>query len=188
MKFQLHSFQKGDDKLNNLIEKAVSGDSEAFIELIGQYKTSFYKIAFSILGNDNDVADAIQETILSCFQNITSLKNPEYFKTWATRILINKCNDIIRQNKHISFFEQIPEVPYNQDFGDSDFKHCLSQIDEKYRLIITLYYVNGFSVREISEMLSISQNTVKTRLSRARNKFKSIYIQNQEGGLNCEQL
>ena len=81
------------------IKRAKKGDIEAFINLMEMNKTSMYKAAKSILNNDEDIADAIQETILSCYKNIENLKEVKYFKTWMTRILINKCNDIIRANK-----------------------------------------------------------------------------------------
>ena len=75
------------------IQKAKNGD--AFIALMKSYMQSMYKIARSILKSDEDVADAIQETILSCWEKIDQLKECRYFKTWMIRILINKCNNII---------------------------------------------------------------------------------------------
>ena len=68
---------------------------EAFLALMEQYSGAMYKIARSILGNNEDAADAIQETILICFEKIAELRQPRYFKTWMTRILINECRKII---------------------------------------------------------------------------------------------
>ena len=63
------------------------------------------------MDNDEDAADAMQDTILTCFEKIHTLKNPEYFKTWMTRILINECNKIHRHYKNFSRAEELPEFP-----------------------------------------------------------------------------
>ena len=87
--------------MRQLVKRARDGDGEAFLALMEQYSGAMYKIARSILGNNEDAADAIQETILICFEKIAELRQPRYFKTWMTRILINECRKIIRQNSRI---------------------------------------------------------------------------------------
>lgn len=77
--------------MTELIQRARQGDAEAFAALMEARKQSFYKIARSMLGRDEDVADAVQETVLICFEKLGQLRQPAYFKTWATRILINVC-------------------------------------------------------------------------------------------------
>ena len=79
-----------EEVMENLIKKAKKGDEEAFFKLIEINKNSLYKAGKSILNNDEDVADAIQETVISAYRNIKSLKDNSYFKTWLTKILINK--------------------------------------------------------------------------------------------------
>ena len=74
-----------------LIQKAKKHDKEAFSELMRQYKMSMYKVAKAILKNEEDIADAMQDTILDCWEKIYTLRKPEYFKTWMTRIHINFC-------------------------------------------------------------------------------------------------
>lgn len=80
-----------------LIRKAKKGDKDAFCRLIDENVQSMYKVAAAYLKNDEDVADAIQDTILSCYENLKSLKQNRYFKTWMIRILINKCKDMIQK-------------------------------------------------------------------------------------------
>ena len=77
--------------MEQLIKQAQQGDPEAFIELIELNKQSMYKAARAILRNTEDVADAMQETILSCFQNIKNLKQPRYFKIWLISRILNPC-------------------------------------------------------------------------------------------------
>ena len=84
-----------------LIRKAKKGDKDAFCRLIDENVQSMYKVAAAYLKNDEDVADAIQDTILSCYENLKSLKQNRYFKTWMLRILINKCKNIIRGILHV---------------------------------------------------------------------------------------
>lgn len=82
-----------------LVKRSISGDADAFLELMEKNSLAMYKVARGILDNDEDAADAIQDTILTCFEKIHTLKNPEYFKTWMIRILINECNKIHRHYK-----------------------------------------------------------------------------------------
>ena len=73
---------------------------QTFTELIEENKLRFYKTAKAILKNDDDTYDAIQEALISMYKNYGQLKNKEYFSTWATRIIINKCYDLLRKNKN----------------------------------------------------------------------------------------
>ena len=143
-----------------LVKRSISGDADAFLELMEKNSLAMYKVARGILDNDEDAADAMQDTILTCFEKIHTLKNPEYFKTWMIRILINECNKIHRHYKNFSRAEELPEVPGQ---------------DESYRIILVLYYVEGFRIADIASILNMNENTVKTRLVRARVQLKQEY-------------
>lgn len=82
---------------NKLVLRAKQHDKEAFSELMRQQKSSMYKVAKAILKNEEDIADAMQDTILDCWEKIHTLRKPEYFKTWLIRILINNSNAIYNQ-------------------------------------------------------------------------------------------
>ena len=88
-----------------LVKRAQKGDTEAFIQLIENHKISLYKTAKSYLKNEDDVADVMQDTILSAFEHMKDLKSVRYFKTWIIRILINQCNDLLRQRKRCVLVE-----------------------------------------------------------------------------------
>lgn len=162
---------------NCLIQKAKNGEPDAFVELMEINKSAMYKTAISILRNDADAADAIQETILSCWKNINKLKNEKYFKTWLTRILINSCKDIIRKNGNTVYLESYNNIDMGSDTSLSDrrIKESFDGMSDNYRLILTLYYAQGLTVKEISKLLNMKENTVKTRLSRGREEFKTLY-------------
>lgn len=81
------------------ITKAKKGNKEALIEIIEEYKVVIYKISMAILKNEDDACDAMQETLISICENIKTVKNEKYFKTWVTRIAMNQCYHIIRRQK-----------------------------------------------------------------------------------------
>ena len=167
-----------------LIKKAIKGDSEAFISLIDKHEVSMYKTAKAILNNEEDIGDAIQETILAAYKNIQSLNNTKYFKTWLTRILINKCNDIVRSNKNIVFIDTYKEEVYEEKIDDKlEFDECFEKLSSEYKLVLNLYYVEGFNSREISEMLNENENTIKSRLLRAKKYLKNFLLNNKEEGV-----
>lgn len=158
-----------------LVKRAMSSDSEAFIELMERNTLAMYKVARGILKNDEDAADAIQDTILTCFEKLNTLKKPEFFKTWMIRILINHCNQILLhyRNQDVSEMQEIPEQ--DMSMAEFEFHEMLACVDEKYRVVLILYYVEGFKIAEIAGILEMNENTVKTRLKRAREQLKAAY-------------
>ena len=155
-----------------LVKKAQRHDKDAFTELMQLYMKDMYRTAIAILMNEEDAADALQDTILTCWEKLYTLKKAEYFKTWMTRILINHCYDIIRANPiygNMGLYEE----PSKCDEYNVELKEAYSYVDERYRLPMELYYSQGFRIREIAEMLSLPQNTVKTRLSRGRKQLEA---------------
>ncbi len=163
--------------MKNLVKKAQSGDKEAFITLMEEHKQTLYKIAISMLKNDADAADAIQDTVLSSYENLKGLREPKYFKTWLTRILINHCNRILKERGKMVPIEEHPELEGAQvDTSGREFLKLLNELEEQYRIVLLLYYVEGFSIKEIGAILDMNENTVKTRLSRGRNCFKKLYL------------
>ena len=170
--------------MNLLIKRAKKGDKNAFVELMRVNELSLYKIAKSILKNDEDVADAMQETILSAFENMKKLKNDTYFKTWLTKILINKCNDILRKNSKVIQLDEFYDEGYTEDFINSiSLKDGIDTLSEEQKIVFDLYYTMGFNSREISEMLNEKESTIKVRLFRSRNKLKDFFYHDSKGGV-----
>lgn len=98
--------------MEKLVNMAKRGDTEAFTQLMQSQMQNMYKTARSILSQDEDVADAISDTILACWEQLGSLKHDGYFRTWMTRILVNKCYDLIRANKTVAWEDYIPDPAY----------------------------------------------------------------------------
>ena len=159
-----------------LVRQAKKHDKDAFSQLMKLHTPSMYKIAKAILKNDEDTADAIQETALTCWEKIGTLKKDKYFKTWLIRILINHCNQIYRQRSRMISEVVLPEAGSAEDsYSAVEWKEFLQCLDEKYRTVTILYYVEGFKIREIAELLELNEHTVKTRLVRARRNFAKEY-------------
>ena len=145
--------------------------------LIIDSERHMYVTARSILSEDEDYADAIQETIVRAFSKINSLKQDAYAKTWLIRILINECYNVLRQKSRQIPMDLESEMAAKaaaepQDY--SDLYRAVSQLQEELKLPVVLYYGEDFSVREIAQVLEISEGAVQKRLARARQKLKRI--------------
>lgn len=160
--------------ITELIVRAKRRDKDAFTELINGYMQDMYKVALAILMNDEDVADAIQETILNCWEKIDTLKFNKYFKTWLTKILLNNCYDIIKEKQKSAELNEWDEPTY-KDNCNIELKEALGTLEEKYRVIIVMFYWQGYSIDEISKVLEVPANTVKTRLKRGRERLARYY-------------
>lgn len=142
---------------------------EKFAELVLESEKTLYRVSMSMLKNETDCEDAVQTAILSAYEKIDTLKNEEYFKTWLVRILINDCNRQLRtKNRIISLSEYSEDVPAISNDRDIDVKMALEHLPVKIRDVIVLYYMEDFSVKEISHILQIPGGTVKSRLSKGR--------------------
>lgn len=141
-----------------------------------------YATAKSILKDDHDCADAIQETIVKAFAKLDTLRKDRYVKTWLMRILMNECYNICRRLEKIlpidQYMEQI-ETPQKESRNYGELYEAVQELREELRIPVVLYYVEDFSCREIAEMLDISEGAVQKRLARAREKLKNR-LQNKE--------
>jgi RNA polymerase sigma factor (sigma-70 family) len=162
--------------VNLLVKRARSGDKEAFVQLMEESKLSLLAAARAILKDEEDVADAMQETVLTAFQKLCTLREEKYFKTWLIRILINHCYTILRRRKTVPLSDFLPEESKENNWDDIlDVRTALEETSAGDRLVLTLFYVEDMSQREIGRVLGISENAVKQRLARGRSHFKSIY-------------
>lgn len=157
--------------------RAKQGDADAFTELMQIHMSDMVKVSTAILMNDEDAADAIQDTILTCYEKLYSLRNPQWFRTWMTRILINRCLDYKRKKKPLVPIEEAPEAFY-YDTTNLEFKEAMAQLDEKYRVPMVLYYGMQLPVKEISGILHLPRNTVLSRLARGRQQLSNYYQKN----------
>ena len=126
-----------------LIKRAQKHDTDAFIQLIEEYKTALYKVAKTYLKNEEDVADVLQDTILSAYEHIGELKTVSYFKTWLTRILINHCTDVVRQQKRVVSMKQAEEQTGTFLESDYEFYELIRELSMRPRIWISLTPCSG---------------------------------------------
>ena len=165
--------------MDKLVEEAKKGNKEAFVSCINTIDKKLYYIAKSKLKYEEDIKEVIQETIFECYKSINKLKDISKFEKWVIKLLINNCNDYYRKKKNVNFVEYSEEII---DIANSerditninsriDFSYLIKILNEEDRLIFTLYYSSGYSTSEISEVTSINENTIKSKLMRCREKI-----------------
>ena len=163
--------------LEHLARRARAGDREAFISMIEQCKPTPSRVARSLLKQEEDVADAMQDTVLKAFQGIGSLKKPGYCKTWLTKICMNCCYELLRGRKTVLLSDYAQESGVEYEWDDPlDVHAALSGMSGNDRLLLTLFYMEDMSQKEIGQLLGVSENAVKLRIARAKRKFQSIYL------------
>ena len=151
-------------------------------------KADLYKIAKTRLKNDDDIYDAIQETMLIAFKSIKRLKQVQSFKAWIIKILINRSNSMYEKRKrnNIIPLEEIENYSFvnssNMENIETilDFKYVCKNLKYEDRIIIILYYIENFTDKEIGEILSLKENTVKTKRTRIKEKIKNFIKKGDE--------
>ena len=138
-------------------------NKDTFIANVLEAESTLYHVSKSILIHEQDCEDAVQEAILKAYNKLDTLKKEQYFKTWLVRILINECYSLIRK--------ECSQVPYEEYF-ESAKAMAVQNLPEHIRITIVLYYVEGYSIKEIKEILEIPAGTVKSRLAKGRNLLK----------------
>ena len=158
-----------------LVRKSKKGNNLAFSILIKSYEKDLYKVAIAMTKNEDDALDCIQEAILQAYISIKDLRQDEYFKTWLIKILINKCNALLKKNKKILNLDvSITENDKVEQSDRLELKDSINNLDSNLKIIVILYYYEDMSIKDISESLNIPQGTIKSRLSRARSKLKEM--------------
>lgn len=173
--------------MEELIKKAQQGDEESFTTIIIEIEQSLYKVARMRLNCNDDIDEAIQETIIQAFKSIKKLKKTEFFKTWIIKILINNCNKIYsRKIKHptIEYDEKLDNDTYLSDINinNLDFYILIKTLNYKERISLTLHYLEDLMTKEISKILHEPESTIRNRISRAILKLKKIIKESDYNG------
>lgn len=159
--------QRAKDRRKDIMTKEQLG------KLIIASEDTMYHVAKTLLRSDADCGDAIQEAIVKAFSNIHTLKKDSYAKTWLIRIVINECYAVMRKEKRVVSLENyITEEQAEEREDYSDLYEAISRLPEEARLSVTLYYMEGYSIKEIAALMDTTESAVKNRLSRARAKIR----------------
>ena len=184
--------QREDDRL---VEKALDGDARAFEILMEKHESKMYAVALRMCKTREAAQDCLQDAMLRIYKALPTFKGQSSFSTWAYRITMNTCLDDLRRKKvrQAQSLDQMLEIGWapvdennstERHLENSELKRNLSRaiqtLPEEMRAAVVLRDVQGFSYEEIANMLSTNVGTVKSRISRGREKLREILSRNQE--------
>ncbi|HUX95202.1 MAG TPA: sigma-70 family RNA polymerase sigma factor [Bacteroidales bacterium] len=166
-----------------LIEECRKGNNRAQFTLYNQYSKAMYNIAYRILNNREDAEDILQDTFVDCFRNINSFRFESTFGAWLKRIVINKCINHLQKKKiDLSLTDNIPENIYEEEdetvYDISKIIKGIEMLPDGYRVILTLYLMEGYDHSEIAQIMGITESTSKSQYSRAKEKLRSQLSKN----------
>jgi len=146
-------------------------DKGFFIAEIEACSETMYRVAWSILRNETDVQDALQDAALKAWEKRSKVREEKYFRTWLIRILINICYDIQRRHRNVVPLEKIPAQTYAKA-PDPELAIALRAVPEKLRLPLVLCYCEGMSYEEAADVLRIPMTTLRGRLNRGKDALR----------------
>lgn len=141
-----------------------------FERLIIENENTLYRVSMSMLKNEQDAMDTVHDAILISYSKLSSLKQEEYFSTWLIRILINCCNKQLKNNKrNVNIGDNLPDIASRDNpYLSVEISEAMNKLPEKIRLVVVLYYVEDYKVKDIKKILKIPEGTVKSRLAKGR--------------------
>lgn len=147
---------------------------EKFADLIRENKLPMYRLSYGILRNETDAEDAVGEAVIKAYEHLDSLREPEKFRQWIMMITANEAKHLFQKRKKIHLMEDVSSCGLSHEDRHDELWELILTLDEKYRSVIILYFYEQMKIREISEILHISQGTVKSRMARARAMLKKL--------------
>ena len=139
---------------------------DKFTTRMASVKPKLYRTALLYLGSQSMAIDTVDEAEYKAFVALKKLRQPEYFETWVTRILINECKKALRRAKREVAYENIEE-PSAEDFDALPLKEAIGKLPQELKDVVLLRYFSGFTVAETARSLDIPQGTAATRERRA---------------------
>jgi RNA polymerase sigma factor (sigma-70 family) len=162
-----------------LIEECRKGNIKAQFRLYNQYSKAMYNLAYRILNNREDAEDLLQEAFIECFRNIGSFRFESTFGAWLKKIVVNKCINQLKKKKiDLTLCETLPAIANEEEeemsYDTREIFRSIEILPDGYRVILTLYLLEGYDHSEISQILGISESTSKSQYSRAKEKLKNL--------------
>ncbi|CAL65511.1 RNA polymerase sigma factor [Christiangramia forsetii] len=170
-----------------LIEKVLNGDTNAFGELVDRYQNFVFTIAIRILKVTEEAEEVAQDSFIKAYDSLSSFRGDSKFSTWLYRIVYHKSLDRIKMNKRHRTYEineEVTEDTLNHIENGLEFmlsaertqiiKNCISQLPETEAAIISLYYLEEQSVKEIVKVTDLTEDNIKIKLYRSRKKLFSL--------------
>lgn len=172
---------------DELVERCKLGDTAGYETLYRQYSKAMYNTSLRIVNNTGDAEDVLQEAFLDAFRSLKDFQYHSTFGAWLKRIVINKSINLLRKRKmNLVELDQTNAYALSEDekFDEQDMQYKVEQVKkgieklaDGYRTVLSLYLLEGYDHEEISEILGISHNTVRTQYIRAKQKLLLILKQ-----------
>jgi len=170
------------DNTENLIDLCKKGNRKAQYEIYKHYSKAMFSVCFRILNHQQDAEDALQEAFLKAFTNIDFFRNESTFGAWLKRIVINTAVNVVRKKKIVwqeitsqtEHYEEEPTSEHEQDWQIEQVRNGIQQLPNGFRVVLSLYLLEGYDHQEISEILDISVSTSKSQYNRAKRSLLEI--------------
>jgi RNA polymerase sigma-70 factor (ECF subfamily) len=172
---------------DELVERCKQGDAQSYEALYRQYSKAMFNTSLRIVNNTADAEDVLQESFLDAFRNLHDFHYRSTFGAWMKKIVINKSINLLRKRKAILIDMEADELqdvadnePVNEEeiqYKVEEVKKMILKLPDGYRTVLSLYLLEGYDHEEISQILQISHNTVRTQYVRAKQKLLSLIKQ-----------
>lgn len=172
---------------DELIERCLQGDRDAYYLLYKQYSRSMFNVGYRIVKDEDEAEDVLQEAFISAFRNLNRYRGDATFGAWLKRIVVNKAINAVKRRKMERFPEdgQI-EVPIEEIDDQFDFpftvekvRNAIELLPDGYRMVLSLYLIEGYDHAEIAEILGISESTSKSQFNRSKKKLREILTEEE---------
>lgn len=148
-------------------------EKEQFCQLVHAQQLPMYRYALGVLRNPADAEDAVGEAVLKAYAHLEQLKDPDRFKAWIMSILANEIRTMLSKKNRMELSEDMSKYEQSAPQKDKTLWYLVMDLPREFRDVVILFYYEGFRTKEIGRILKLSEGTVKSRLSRAREKLRT---------------
>jgi RNA polymerase sigma-70 factor (ECF subfamily) len=164
-----------------LINECKRGNAIAQKKLFDKFAPKMMYVCLRYCKNQNDAEDVLQESFIKIFSSIDKYKNEGSFEGWMRRIFVNSCLDFLRKEKQLSGTSSLEDVEFkihddystSQNLEAEDLMKIIEKLPKGYQVVFSLFAIEGYSHKEIGELLNISEDTSKSQYFRARASLKA---------------
>ena len=152
-------------------------DANKFEQLVRDAQDTMYRVSMSMLKNEHDALDCVQNAILKAYENRHTLRKEAYFRSWLVRILINECKQTLKTKSRTELLSdmQLPEISSRDNpYLSVEIGQAINSLPQKIRLVVIMFYVEDYSIKEIKRVINIPEGTVKSRLNKGRALLKEM--------------
>lgn len=153
-----------------------------FEAVYDKYADMLYRLALSHLQSREDAEDVVHDVFAKYLESVGKLKDAEHERAWLIKVTVNACRDFLRKKKYRTYIaiDEIQEIAAKDTEPLPEVFEMVAVLPEKYKTVIVLHYLEGYSVDEISSIIGVSASAIKMRLSRGREVLKK-YMEKEEG-------